>query len=171
MWVCVIGFGFRRPPAIPGWGVGLFVLVSALGFYPANPGWGVWCGCVFLGSGFGCAPQFLAGVLGCVFVCALRLYAASPGWGVDVCMCAWARVWAASRHFWLECWVVRFGVSGPPVPRQSWLRCAVWVCVLGLGFRLRLAYPRWVVWVFVLVCALRLYPANPGSGVWSGCVC
>ena len=64
-----------------------------------------------------------------------RLRPATPGWGVGVCVClctcsactspllagvcgvgvcAWARVSAAPRH--------------------SWLGCAVWVCVLQLGF-------------------------------------
>ena len=38
------------------------------------------------------------------------------------------------------------------------------VCVLGLGFRLRLAYPGWGVGVYLFLCALRLYPTNPGWG-------
>ena len=89
------------------------VLVCAPPLYPATPGWGVRCGCVCLGSGFGCAPPLVAGVLGCVCVC-LRsplvprlswvgsavcvcvpglwfwLRPASPGWGVEafVCLCA-----------------------------------------------------------------------------------
>ena len=127
-----------------------------------------------LGSGFGCAPPLLAGVLGCV--------------------CA--------------------GVRAPPVPRLSWLGCAAWVCVLGLGLWLRPATPGWAVglcvcscarsactmpllagvrgvgvcvwarvsaaprkswlgcWgVCVLVCALRLHPATPGRGARCGCVC
>ena len=41
-------------------------LVCALCLYSATPCWGVRCGCVCLGSGFSCAPPFLAGVLGCV---------------------------------------------------------------------------------------------------------
>ena len=153
---CVFGLGSRLRPATPGWGVGLCVCccgssacnppllagVRAVGvcvrapvsaarrlswlgcwavcllvcvplLYPATPGWGVWCGCVCLGSGFGCAPPLLAGVLGCV--------------------CA--------------------GVRAPPVPRLSWLGCAAWVCVLGLGFWLRPATPGWGVGVCVCVCA------------------
>ena len=85
------------------WGV--CALVCALCLYPATPCWGVLCGCVCLGSGFGCAPPLLAGVLGCVcvcvcaplvpchswlgcvvwvcvLVCALRLYPATPGLGL-----------------------------------------------------------------------------------------
>ena len=215
-WVCVLGLGFRLRPAAPGWGVGVCgcscapsacspplldgvcgvcvcfrarvsaaprhswlgcwgvgVFVCPLRLYLASPGWGVWCGCVCLGSGFGCAPPLLAGVLACVCVC----------------------------------------VPAPLVPRHSWLGWAVWVCLLGLGFRLRPATPGWGVgvcvclcacsactppllagvcgvgvcawtrvsaaprhswlgcWgVCVFVCALSLYPATPGWGLRRGCV-
>ena len=172
--VCVLGLGFRLRPATPGWGVGVCVcscarsactpsllagvcgvgvcawarvsaaprhswlgcwgvclFVCALRLYPATPGWGVRRGCVCLGSGFGCAPPLLAGVLGCVCAC----------------------------------------VRAPLVPRHSWLGCAAWACVLGLGFRLRPASPGWGVGVRVFVCALRLYPATPAWGVRRGCVC
>ena len=78
-------------------------------------------------------------------MCALRLYPALPGWGVR---------------------------RAPLVPRHSWLGCAVWVCVLWLGFRLRPATPRLGCWgVCVLVRPLRLYPATPSWGVRRGCVC
>ena len=150
------------------------LLVWALRLHPATPGWGARRGCVCLGSGFGCAPPLLAGVLGCV--CAR--------------LCA------------------------PLVTCHSWLGCPVWVCVFGLGFRLRPATPGWGVglclcscacppctppllagvcglgvcawarvlaaprhswlgcWaVCVLVCALRLHPATPGWGARCGCVC
>ena len=61
---------------------GLFVFACALRLYPATPLWAARCGCVCLGSGFGCAPPLLArGRCVCVFVCALRLYPVSPGWG------------------------------------------------------------------------------------------
>ena len=86
------------------------VLVCVLPLYPALPGWGVRRGCVCLGSGFGCAPPLLAGVLGCLCVCrrallvpshswlgcavgvcvfglGFRLPPATPGWGVGVCAC------------------------------------------------------------------------------------
>ena len=154
------------------WGV--CVLVCALRLYPATPGWGVRRGCVCLGSGLGCAPPLLAGVLGCVCV----------------------------------------RVPAPLVPRHCWLGCAVWVRVLGLGFRLRPATPGWGVGVCACLCArsactppllagvcgvgvcalalasaalrnswlgfwgvcvlvrpLRLYPATPCLGVRCGCVC
>ena len=156
------------------WGV--CVLVCALRLCPATPGWAVQCGCACLGSGFGCAPPLLAGMLGCVCVCVLAplvprhswlgsavwmhvlrlwfpLRPAIPGWGVGVC--------------------VGVCVLAPLVPRHSWLGCAVLLCVLGLGFRLRFTTPGWGVGVCVcvFVCALRLYPATPGWGVRCGCLC
>ena len=63
------------------------------------------------------------------------------------------------------------GVGAPLVPSHSWLGCAVWVCLFGLGFRLRPATPGWGVGVCVLVSVLPLYPATPGWGVRCGCVC
>ena len=216
-WVCVFGLGFRLHPATPGWGVGVClcwcgrsactppllagvravgvcvwarvsaaprqswlgcwavcVLVWALCLHPATPGWGARRGCVCLGSGFGCTPPLLAGVLGCVCAGAGALFA----------------------------------------PRHSWLWCAPWLCLFGLGFLLRPATPGWgvgvgVCWcacssctppflagvcglgvcawarvsaaprhswlgcwaVCVLVCALRLHPATPGTGARCECVC
>ena len=152
------------------WGV--CVSVCALRLYPANPRWGVRCGFVCLGSGYGCAPPFHAGVLGSVCVCVR----APPG----------------PRQFWLGCavWVCVLGsgfgcappflaevlrcvcacVRAPLVPRQSWLGCGVWVCVLGLGLRLRPATPDWGVGVGVSVCTLCLYPAMLAwfCGAWGG---
>ena len=178
VWVCVLGLGFRPRPATPGWGVGVCVclrarsactppllagvcgvavcawarvsaaprhswlgcwgvcvFVCALRLYPATPGWGVRRRCVCLGSGFGCAPPLLVGVLGFVCVCA----------------------------------------RAPLVPRHSWLGCAVWVCVLGLGFRLRPATPGWGVGVCVCLCACSactrpLLAGACGVGVcaWAG---
>ena len=154
--MCMFGFGFRLRPAAPGLGVGVCVclcahpactppllawlcgvrvcawarvsgaprhswlgcwgvcvFVCALLLYPASPGSGVRCGCVCLGSGFGCARPHLAGVLGCVCLCARSLL----------------------------------------VPRHSWQGCAVCVCVLELGFWLRLPPPGWGVGVCVCSCA------------------
>ena len=127
-----------------------------------------------LGSGFGCAPPLLAGLLGCVCICVpaplvprhswlgcaawvyvlglrFRLRPAALGSAVGVCVCMYAR--SACTPPLLA------GVGGVGVcawaqisaaPRHSWLGC-------------------WGMCVFV--CALRLYPASPGWGVWCGCVC
>ena len=175
------------------WGV--CVLVCALRLYPASPGWGVRLGCLCLGSGFGCAPQLLAGVLGCVCVLGARSPCAPP-LPAGVCgvgVCVMARVVAAPRLCWLGFWGVRVCERAALVPRQSWLGCAVWVCVLGLGFRLRPATPGWGVGVCVCVCVraplvprpswlgyaawvrvlglgFRLRLATPGWGV-GVCVC
>ena len=195
VWVCVLGLRFRLRPATPGSGAGglvclcarstctpplpprlcgvgvcawgrisgwlrhswlgcwvLSVFVGALCLYPSTPGWGVWCGRGCVGSGFGCAPPLLAGVVGCVCV----------------------------------------SVRAPLVLRHSWLGCAVWVCVLGLRFRLRPARPGWGVGLFLClwgrsactppllagVCRVgvcfglgsRLRPASPSWGV-GVCVC
>ena len=192
--VC-LGSGFCAPPLLAGvrgvgvcawarvsaaprhsrlgcWGV--CVPLCALRLYPATPGWGVRCGRVCLGSGFGCSPPLPAGVLGfCVCLCARSACTSPLLAGVcGVGVCAWARVSAAPRHSWQGCWGVRAGVRAPLVPHHSRLGCAVWVCVLGLGCRLRPATPGWGVGVLcVLVCALRLYPATHGWGVRCGCVC
>ena len=45
------------------------VLVCAPCLHPGTPGWAVRCGCVCCGSGLGCTPSVLAGVLGCVCAC------------------------------------------------------------------------------------------------------
>ena len=132
------------------------VFVCALRLYSATPGWGVRCGCVCLGSGFGCALPLLAGLLGrlcvcvrapllpchswlgcaawvCVFGLGFQLRSTTPDWGVGVCVCVCVRALFQPRH--------------------SWLRCAVWVCVLGLGFRLLAATPGWGVGLGVCLCA------------------
>ena len=214
---CVLGLGFWLRPTTPGSGIGVCVFVCALCLYSAPPCWGVRCGCVCLGSGFGCAPPLLAGVLGCVCACACAPLV--PGnswlgcWGVCVCLCvrsactppllaglcsvgvcAWARVWAASRHSLLGCWGVcvlvcalrlypatpGWGVWCGRVCLGSGFGCAppllAGVCSVGVCAWARVsAAPRhsWLgCWgVCVPVCALRLHPATPGWGVRCGCVC
>ena len=83
--VCVLALRFRLRPASPGWGVGVCVFVYALRLYPTTPGWGVRPGFVCLGSGFGCAPQLLAGVLRCA--CARS--ACTPPLLARVCGVVW----------------------------------------------------------------------------------
>ena len=196
VWVCVFGLGFKLRPATPGWGVGVCVFVCLLPLYPATSGRAVRRGCVLLGSGFGCAPPLLAGVLGCACLCASP--PCTPPLLAGVCargVCVWARVSAAPRHPWLGCWAVCVlvwalrlhpatpgwgarrgrvclgsgfgcappilagvlgcvcaGVGAPLAPRHSWLGCALWVCVFGLGFRLRPATPGWGVGLCVCWC-------------------
>ena len=170
------------------------VFVCALRLYLANPGWAARCGCVFLGSGFGCAPPLLAWVLGCVCRCAPSACTSPLLAGLLGCVCV--------------C------LCASLVPRQSLLECLVWVCVLGFKLRLGPAFPGWAVGVFVclcarsactpqtlagvrgvgvcawalalaaprpswlgwwglcvFVCALLLSLAKPGWGMWCGCVC
>ena len=170
--VFVLGLGLRLRPAIPGWGFGACAFVCALLLYGAIPGWGVPSGCVCLDSGFRCTAPFLAGVLGCVFWCLRSV--CTPPILTRVCVpdvCPWARVSAAPRQSWLGCWALCFACALCLYSANPSWRCAVCVCVFGLGFRLRPVNPCWGVGLCALVCALRLYSANPCSGVRCGCVC
>ena len=68
------------------WGVRVFA--CALDSYPVFPGWAVRCWCVCLGSGFGCAPPLLAGVLGSVCACVPGPLVPCHCWlGCAVCLC------------------------------------------------------------------------------------
>ena len=153
------------------WGV--FLFVGALCLYPATPGWGVRCGCVCLGSGFGCAPPLLAGVLGCVCVCVRAPLVPSHSWlGCAVWVCVLGlrlRLRPATPGWGVGC----VGVCGrdPLVPRHSWPGCAVWVCVLGMGFRLRPATPCWGVGVCVSLCALSACTPPLLAGVCGSGMC
>ena len=160
VWVCVFGLGFRLRPATPGWGVGLCVCSACTQPLLAT---GARCGCVCLGSGFGCAPPLVAGVLGCV----RAPLATSHSWprvrGVGVCV--WARVLAAPRHSWLGCWAVCVLRLQAATPGHG---CAVWVCVFGLGFRLGPATPGWGVGL--CLCSACTQPLL-ATGARCGCVC
>ena len=143
-----------------------------------------------------CTPPLLAGVCG-VGVCAWARVSAAPRhswrgcWGVCVFLCA-LRLYLATRGSVVRCgcvcWGSGFGcalpllvgVSGcvcacvraPLVPCHSWLGCAVWVFVLGLGFRLRPATPGWGVGACVCLCAhsacvLHRVQLDLGDGVAS----
>ena len=172
---CVLRYGIRFCPTIPGWGFrcvrlgwcfGLRPAISVSGFevcvfvcallpYFATPGWVVRRGCLCLGSGLGCARPLLAGVMGCVCVCVRApLYPATPGWSVW-CWCVWLGTGFACAPPLMAgvlgcvCGCVR----APLVHRHFWLGCAVWVCVVGLGFGLRPATAGWGVGVCVCLCA------------------
>ena len=136
----------KGPPLGPGLG----------GYHLAQPGAPPWPKNVYYPK-----PQtsnlkpLLAGVSGCVFACVRApLVPATPGWGVrcgSVCLnscfgCAPPLLTGVSG---CVCACVR----APLVPRHSWLGCAVWVCVLGLGFPLRPATPGRGVGVCVCLCA------------------
>ena len=150
----------------------------------------------------------------CVFGLGFRLRPASPGWGVGLCVCScarsactqpllarvrsvgvcvWARVSAAPRHSWLGWWAACDRVRAPLAPSHSWHRCAVWVSVFGLWFRLRPATPGWVlgcgwagvraplapshswlgcaVWVCVFGLGFLAAPRHSWLGCWGVRVC
>ena len=134
-------------------------------------------GCVCLCARSAFTAPVLAGVCGARVSAWIRVSAAShlswlACWGV--CLCARAPLTCHSwlgvllcvsrfgfglSHFqsWLGCSAVCVCLRAPLVPRQSRLRCAVWMCVLGIGFRLRSVIPGLDVRVCVLACALHLY--------------
>ena len=176
--VCV----WARVPAAPRhswlgcWGVYVPVCVPPL--YPATPGWGVRCGCVCLGSIPAAPHHSLLGCWGvCVPVYVPPLYPATPGWDVRCgCVCLGSGFGCAPPLLAGVLGCVCAGVRAPHVPRLFWLGCAAWVCVLGLGFWLRPATPRWGLWclgwlllgtcscalVCCVLCALSGFVA-PGS--------
>ena len=152
------------------------------------------CVCFFASSA--CGPPLLAGVCGvnvcawvrvsaapgyswlrclgvCVLVCALRLYPATPGWGVRRgCVCLGSGFGCASPLLAGELGCVCVCVCAPLVPLHSWLGCALWVCVLGFGFRLCPATPGWGIEVCVCLCARSactppLLAGLCGVGVWA----
>ena len=169
------------------WGVCVLVCVPPL--YPATPGWSVRCGCVCLGSGFGCAPQLLARMLGCVcagvrahpvprlswlrctrWVCMFGLgfwlRPATPGWGVGLCVCSCARSACTPPLLAGVCGVgVCVWARVLAAPRHSWLGCwGVRVCVPAPPVP-RHSWPGCAALVCVLGLGFRLRPATPGWGV------
>ena len=174
---------------------GLCVFACALRLYPATPGCGVRCGCVCLGSGFGCAPQLLARVLGPVFVCVRAPLVPGHSWlGVRCrCVCLDLGFGCAPPLLAGVLGPVCVCVRAPLVPRYSWLGFVRCGCVCwGSGFgcappllagvlgpvcvcvRAPLV-PRhsWLgcaVCVCVLGLGFRLRPATPGWGV-GACLC
>ena len=131
----------------------------------------LWCLCLGPGCGWvwvSVTPPVLAGVLGgCVWVrfvvsslfCRQGLEVFAVGLGF----------WPAPHLSWLGIWDVRGCVRAPPAPCRSRSRCAVWACVLGSGFRLRLATPRGGVGVCVCSRARPSWsPVPPGWGCCAG---
>ena len=158
-------------------GVCVFVCVPSL--YPATPGWGVRCGCVFLGSGFGCAPPLRAGVLGCVSLCARS--ACTPPLLASVCgvgVCVWARVWTAPHHSWLGCWGVcvlcaRSACTPPLLAAVSavWVGCCLAPVPVAWFLRIvraaRVCGTRWPLLLGTCPCALVVaggVPLRQASG-------
>ena len=175
--------------------LGVCVFVCALLLYPATPGWAVRCACVCWGSGCGCAPSLLAGVLGCVCVCLRAQLVPRHSWLGCECgfVCLGLGLGCAPPLLAGVLGGVFFCVCAPLLPRHSWLGFAVGVCVSRLGFLLRPAIPGsgvgvcvcvflralfparhfwlgYAVWVCVLGLGFRLLPATPGWDV-RVCVC
>ena len=138
--VCVWARGSAAPRHswLGCWGVCMFM--SMLRLYPATPGRGVRCGCVCLGSGFGCAPPLPAGLLGCVYVSVraplpprhswlgssvwvvvlwleTRLRPATPGW----------RVWSRGM-----CLCTRSACTPALLAEECGVRVCVWARVLAV---------------------------------------
>ena len=183
-WVGVFGYGFWLRPSFPSWSLWCVRLGLGFGSHPAIPCWGFWR--AWLCARSARTPPLLAGVSSvavcamawvaatprhfwpgcwgmCVPVCVVSLYPATPGRGVWIgseCLGAGSRCPRATPGYGVGVCVC-VCVCTLLVPRHSWLGCAVWLCVLGLGFR---AAPRhfWLgcPGVGVFVCAFRLVPCS-----------
>ena len=196
VWVRVVfGLGLPLRPATPGWGIGVCACSCTRSACTPPLLAGV-CGVgVCAWALVPAAPRHTSlGCWGvCVFVCALRLYPTIPSWGV-VCVCVFGlgfRVRPATPGWGVRCGCVCLGlgfgcappllagvlgyvrvrVPAPLVPRHSWLGCVVWVCVLGLRFRLRPATPGLGVGVCVCSCAHSACTPPFLAGVCGVCVC
>ena len=199
MLVCVL----RLSPATPGWGVrcGCGCLCSDFRCAPSHLAGLLGCACWCARSP--CTSPLLAWVcnvgvcawtpvlaaprhswLGCWGVCvlvsAVRLYPATPGSGVRRgCVCLGSGFSCAPPLLAGVLGCVCADVCAPPVPRHSWLGCALWVCVLGPRFWLRPATPRWGLWCVGLLfsgtcsCAVVSFVlcALPGFAAHGGCCC
>ena len=100
---------------------------------------------------------FFGGRWRCCCLCVLFLHPA-PLWSPLFVVLPACEAWGFG--------VCVFGVRAPPVPRHSWLGCALWVCVLGLRFWLRLATPCWGLW-----CVGWLLPGTCSYAVVRCVVC
>ena len=184
------GVGLSGPvlafhPANPCWGVGVCVFVCALRLYTAIPGSAVPCGCACWGSGLGCTPPFLAGMLGCLCLCArfartppvlarvcglgvlvraLAFQPTNPGWGVWVCLLVCAlRLYPAIAGSAVRCGCacsgLRYGCTPP------FLAGGVGVCVFVCAVRQYPAYPGWGLWPLRLGSGFGSHPTYPRWGV------
>ena len=174
VWVCVLGLRFWPRPATPGWEVAVCVCccVRSACFPPLLAGV---CGasvCVSVRvsaaprrSWLGCSGLFVLG-------CALRFYPASPGLGVRCgCVCVSLVFSCAPPLLAGVLGSLCVCVRAPPVPRHFWPGCALWVCVLGFGFRLRPATPGWGVGVCVCSCVRSACTPPLLAGVCGVVVC
>ena len=151
--VCVHGLGSRLRPPTPGWGFGVCVCFLCARPFAPRQSWLGWFGV-------------------CVFVCALCVYSATPGWGVRCgCVCLCSGFGCARPHLAGVFGRVCVCVHAPLVTRHSWLGCAVWVWVLGLGSQLRPATAGWVVWVCVCLCARSICTTQFVAAVCCVVVC
>ena len=90
----------------------------------------------------------------CVFELGFWLRPATPGWGARCgCVCSGSGFGCAPPLLAGVFGCVCARVRAPLAPRHSWHGCAVWLCVFGLGFRLRPATPGWGVGLCVCSCA------------------
>ena len=172
--VCVLELRFRLRPATPGSVVGLFVCLCARSACTPPLPAGV-CGVgVCARVRVSAAPRHscLGCPAVCVFVCALRLYPATPDWDVlSGCICLGSACCRAPPLLAGVLGCVFVCVHAQHVPRHPWLGCALWACVLGLGFQLRPATPGWVVWVCVCLCARSACTLPLQAGVCGVGVC
>ena len=77
-----------------------------------------------------------------------------PGWGVRCgCVCSGSDFGCTPPLLAGVSGCVCACVRAQFVPRHCWLGCAAWVCLLGLGFRLRPTTPGWGVGLCVCLCA------------------
>ena len=181
VWVWfVLGLGFWLRPATPGWGDGVFV--CSLRLYPATPGWGVRCGCVCFGSGFGCPPPLVAGMMGCVCACVHSPLVLRHSWGVRCgCVCMGWGFGCAPPQLAGVLGCVCACVRAPLVPRLSSLGSVV--CGFGVAWHLflclgslrvvraaRVCGTQWPLLLGTCPCALVVAGGLPPWGAWWPCL-
>ena len=171
--VC-LGLGFRCAPPLLARVLGCLCFCMRAPLVPRHS----WLGCaVWLCVGLARVPAAPRhSWLGCwgvyVFVYALRLYPATPGCVVRCgCVCLGLGFGCAPPLLAGVLGCLCVCVRAPLVPRNSWLGCAVWVRVFGLGFRLRPATPGSGIRVCVCLCARSACTPLLLGGVCGVAVC